>query len=240
MMEMEGWKPPHAGVESAGYRESCQGHLLSSEEQIKMGARRFLISTSFRGAQANYGAQIAHLRISRFPGPSPSDHTGMNERGIEAQMTKLTAKAAGTFADCARRRFHDDGRIDEKSIEPAEPTSMPEVGCDGVHRAWGFLGEAPKLDANEAEAGLRSASSSAREKHMQIIVGIFRAGLCHHAVAGESRRLDAGPPAGVNDRARRRTCANRRPDYWLFSSRRRKAVGDGHSPGLLQDYPVDP
>src|SRR5881227_2267296 len=45
-------------------------------------------------------------------------------------MTKLTAKAAGTFA-IAPTPFHDDGRIDEKSIDRLTDF-YAEVGCDGV------------------------------------------------------------------------------------------------------------
>src|SRR5205085_1107717 len=63
-------------------------------------------------------------------------------------MTKLTAEAAGTFA-IAPTPFHDDGRIDEKSIDRLTDF-YAEVGCDGV-TVLGILGEAPKLDAAEAE-----------------------------------------------------------------------------------------
>ena len=45
-------------------------------------------------------------------------------------MTKLTAQAAGTFA-IAPTPFHDDGRIDEKSIDRLTDF-YAEVGCDGV------------------------------------------------------------------------------------------------------------
>ena len=63
-------------------------------------------------------------------------------------MTKLTAQAAGTFA-IAPTPFHDDGRIDETSIDRLTDF-YAEVGCDGV-TVLGILGEAPKLDAAEAE-----------------------------------------------------------------------------------------
>src|ERR1700731_1955586 len=59
-------------------------------------------------------------------------------------MTKLTPKAAGTFA-IAPTPFHDDGRIDEKSIDRLTDF-YAEVGCEGV-TVLGILGEAPKLDA---------------------------------------------------------------------------------------------
>jgi 4-hydroxy-tetrahydrodipicolinate synthase len=63
-------------------------------------------------------------------------------------MTKLTGKAAGTFA-IAPTPFHDDGRIDEKSVDRLTDF-YAEVGCDGV-TVLGILGEAPKLDGSEAE-----------------------------------------------------------------------------------------
>jgi len=45
-------------------------------------------------------------------------------------MTKLTAEAKGTFA-IAPTPFHDDGRIDERSIDRLTDF-YAEVGCDGV------------------------------------------------------------------------------------------------------------
>ena len=60
---------------------------------------------------------------------------------------KLTADAKGTFA-IAPTPFHDDGRIDERSIDRLTDF-YEEVGCDGV-TVLGILGEAPKLDAAEA------------------------------------------------------------------------------------------
>ena len=54
-------------------------------------------------------------------------------------MTKLTAQAAGTFA-IAPTPFHDDGRIDEKSIDRLTDF-YTEVGCEGV-TVLGILGEA--------------------------------------------------------------------------------------------------
>ena len=50
---------------------------------------------------------------------------------------KLTHRAAGTFA-IAPTPFHDDGRIDEKSIDRLTDF-YAEVGCDGV-TVLGILG----------------------------------------------------------------------------------------------------
>ena len=60
----------------------------------------------------------------------------------------LSAAANGVFA-IAPTPFHDDGRIDEASIDRLTDF-YGEVGCDGV-TVLGILGEAPKLDAAEAE-----------------------------------------------------------------------------------------
>src|ERR1700747_900909 len=86
-------------------------------------------------------------------------------------MTKLTAKAAGTFA-IAPTPFHDDGRIDERSIDRLTDF-YAEVGCEGV-TVLGILGEAPKLDADEAEqVAIRFVK---RAKNMQVIVGVSAPG----------------------------------------------------------------
>src|SRR3954452_435234 len=97
-------------------------------------------------------------------GPAPAGASRNDERNRHS-MTKLTAQAAGTFA-IAPTPFHDDGRIDEKSIDRLTDF-YAEVGCDGV-TVLGILGEAPKLDAAEAEqVAIRSFK---RAKNMQIIV----------------------------------------------------------------------
>src|SRR5439155_1386469 len=67
-------------------------------------------------------------------------------------MTKLTAQAAGTFA-IAPTPFHDDGRIDEKSIDRLTDF-YAEVGCDGV-TVLGILGEALKLNVVFTPAVIR-------------------------------------------------------------------------------------
>ena len=86
-------------------------------------------------------------------------------------MTKLTHHAAGTFA-IAPTPFHDDGRIDEKSIDRLTDF-YAEVGCDGV-TVLGILGEAPKLEGSEAEAVAKRFINRAGK--MQVIVGISAPG----------------------------------------------------------------
>ncbi len=103
---------------------------------------------------------------------------------------KLTAQAAGTFA-IAPTPFHDDGRIDEKSIDRLTDF-YAEVGCDGV-TVLGILGEAPKLDASEAEqVAVRFVK---RAKNMQIIVGVSAPGFASMRSLAKAS-MDAGA-AGV-------------------------------------------
>ena len=101
-------------------------------------------------------------------------------------MTKLTVQAAGTFA-IAPTPFHDDGRIDEASIDRLTDF-YTEVGCDGV-TVLGILGEAPKLDAAEAEqVALRFVK---RAKKLQVIVGVSAPGFATmRSLARQS--MDAG------------------------------------------------
>jgi hypothetical protein len=40
MMEMDGWKPPHTGWKAQDIADHAK-EIFFSEEQIKMGARRF-------------------------------------------------------------------------------------------------------------------------------------------------------------------------------------------------------
>ena len=62
---------------------------------------------------------------------------------------KLTPQAAGTFA-IAPTPFHDDGRLDDASIDRLTDF-YAETGCDGI-TVLGIMGEAHKLEAAEAEA----------------------------------------------------------------------------------------
>src|SRR5260370_3727948 len=86
-------------------------------------------------------------------------------------MTKITNKAAGIFR-IAPTPVHDDGRIDDKSIDRLTDF-YAEVGCDGV-TVLGILGEAPKLDGSEAEEVAKRFVK--RAKNMQIIVGVSAPG----------------------------------------------------------------
>jgi 4-hydroxy-tetrahydrodipicolinate synthase len=147
-------------------------------------------------------------------------------------MTKLTAKAAGTYA-IAPTPFHDDGRIDERSIDRLTDF-YAEVGCDGV-TVLGILGEAPKLDAAEAEQVairfVKRAKTSA--KNMQIIVGVSAPGFATMRSLAKAS-MDAGaagvmiaPPPSL-----------RTDDQIIgYFKQAQEAIGDD-IPWVLQDYPL--
>src|SRR4051794_41870237 len=104
---------------------------------------------------------------------------------------KLTADAKGTFA-IAPTPFHDDGRIDERSIDRLTDF-YEEVGCDGV-TVLGILGEAPKLDAAEAEqVAVRFVK---RAKKMQVIVGVSAPGFATMRSLAKAS-MEAGAAGGV-------------------------------------------
>src|ERR1700709_499558 len=143
-------------------------------------------------------------------------------------MTKLTAAAAGTFA-IAPTPFHAAGRIDEKSIDRLTDF-YAEVGCDGV-TVLGILGEAPKLDAAEAEqVAIRFVK---RAKNMQIIVVVSAPGLATMRSLARAS-MDAGaagvmiaPPPHL-----------RTDDQIIgYFKQAQEAIGDD-IPWVLQDYPL--
>src|ERR1700739_4757537 len=143
-------------------------------------------------------------------------------------MTKLTAQAAGTFA-IAPTPFPDDGRIGQKSSDKLTDF-YAEVGCDGV-TVLGILGEAPKLDAAEAEqVAVRFVK---RAKNMQVIVGVSAPGFASiRSLARAS--MDAGaagvmiaPPPYL-----------RTDDQIIgYFKQAQEAIGDD-IPWVLQDYPL--
>ena len=125
-------------------------------------------------------------------------------------MTKLTHEAKGTFA-IAPTPFHDDGRIDEKSIDRLTDF-YGEIGCDGI-TVLGIMGEAPKLEGAEAEEVAKRFVK--RAKNMQIIVGVSAPGFA--AMRSLARAsMDAGA-AGVMI-APPPHSAHRRPDHRLFQA----------------------
>lgn len=141
---------------------------------------------------------------------------------------KLTPDAAGTFA-IAPTPFHEDGRIDDASIDRLTDF-YAEVGCEGI-TVLGILGEAPKLDAAEAQAV--ATRFVKRAKTLQVIVGVSAPGFATmRALARAS--TDAGaagvmiaPPPSL------------RTDEQIIGYFRQaaEAIGDD-IPWCLQDYPL--
>ena len=143
-------------------------------------------------------------------------------------MTKLTAKATGTFA-IAPTPFHEDGRIDEKSIDRLTDF-YAEVGCDGV-TVLGILGEAPKMDS--AEAQQVATHFIKRAKTMQIIVGVSAPGFAtmrslalKSMDAGAAGVMIAPPPSLRTD-----------DQIVNYFKQAEEAIGDD-IPWVLQDYPL--
>ena len=205
MMEKPGWKPPHAGWKAEDIVEHAK-EIFFSEEEIKM-ARAEILNASFRDAQ-HPGIRIPGLVRTR---------PGMTEDETEARMTKLTHKAAGTFA-IAPTPFHDDGRIDEKSIDRLTDF-YAEVGCDGV-TVLGILGEAPKLEASEAEQVAKRFVKRA-EQHADHRRR-FRARICRDALAGA--RLDGCGRSRRDDRAAAELCAPTTRSSAISSRRWRRSA----------------
>ncbi|WP_420133728.1 dihydrodipicolinate synthase family protein [Rhodopseudomonas sp.] len=141
---------------------------------------------------------------------------------------KLTPDAAGTFA-IAPTPFHDDGRIDEASIDRLTDF-YAEVGCEGM-TVLGILGEAPKLDAAEAQAV--ATRFVKRAKTLQVIVGVSAPGFATmRALARASMEAGAAgvmiaPPPSL------------RTDEQITGYFRQavEAIGDD-IPWVLQDYPL--
>lgn len=141
---------------------------------------------------------------------------------------KLTADAKGAFA-IAPTPFHEDGRIDERSIDRLTDF-YEEVGCDGV-TVLGILGEAPKLDAAEAEqVAVRFIK---RAKTMQVIVGVSAPGFATMRSLAKAA-MDAGaagvmiaPPPTL------------RTDDQIVGYFKQAAEAIGPDvPWVLQDYPL--
>src|SRR6201988_37770 len=143
-------------------------------------------------------------------------------------MTKLTAKAKGTYA-IAPTPFDDDGRIDERSTDRLNDF-YATVGCEGV-TVVGIFGEAPKLDAAEAEqVAIRFVK---RAKTMQVIVGVSAPGFASMRSLAKAS-MDAGaagvmiaPPPSL------------RTDDQItgYFKQAQEAIGDD-IPWVLQDYPL--
>jgi len=141
---------------------------------------------------------------------------------------RLTAEAKGIFA-IAPTPFHDDGRIDEASIDRLTDF-YEQVGCDGV-TVLGILGEAPKLDA--AEATQVAVRFIKRAKKMQAVVGVSAPGFAAMCALAQAS-MDAGaagvmiaPPPSL------------RTDDQIIGYFKQAAEAIGPDvPWVLQDYPL--
>ena len=84
---------------------------------------------------------------------------------------KISSQTSGVFA-IAPTPFLPDGTVDERSIDRMV-AFYEEAGCDGI-TILGIMGEAPKLEAEEALAIVRRVIGRTR---LPVIVGVSAAGL---------------------------------------------------------------
>src|SRR5688500_16634534 len=140
----------------------------------------------------------------------------------------LTHEATGTFA-IAPTPFHEDGRIDEASIDRLADFYRA-AGCNGI-TVLGILGEAPKLDGQEAVDVARCFVRSAKD--LQIIVGVSAPGfaamrsLARSVMdAGAAGVMIAPPPHLRTD-----------DQITTYFKQAVEAIG-ADIPWVLQDYPL--
>jgi len=140
----------------------------------------------------------------------------------------LTHEATGTFA-IAPTPFHEDGRIDMGSIDRLADFYR-NAGCNGI-TVLGILGEAPKLDGQEAvDVATRFVRAA---KDMQIIVGVSAPGFAAMRSLARSV-MDAGA-AGVMIAP----VPSLRTDDQITTYFRQAVEAIGTDmPWVLQDYPL--
>lgn len=139
----------------------------------------------------------------------------------------LDETARGVYA-IAPTPFHDDGRIDTSSIDRMSDFYR-QAGCDGI-TVLGIMGEAPKLDQDEAAA---VASQVIRRAKMPVIVGVSAPGFAAMRTLARAA-LDAGaagvmiaPPSSL------------RTDDQIVTYYRQAAEAIGtDAPFVIQDYPL--
>jgi 4-hydroxy-tetrahydrodipicolinate synthase len=144
------------------------------------------------------------------------------------QDLALTHEASGTFA-IAPTPFHEDGRIDDASIDRLTDF-YGEVGCSGI-TVLGIMGEAPKLDGQEAVSV--ATRFIRRAKAMSIVVGVSAPGFAAMRSLARSA-MDAGA-AGVMIAPP----PHLRTDDQIvgYFKQAVEAIGDD-IPWVLQDYPL--
>src|SRR5579864_1736543 len=141
---------------------------------------------------------------------------------------KLTHEAQGTFA-IAPTPFHSDGRIDETSIDRMTDF-YGTSGCTGI-TMLGIMGEAPKLDHQEAIAVATRVIR--RAKNLSIVVGVSAPGFaamrslaCATMDAGAAGVMIAPPPSLRSD-----------DQIVAYFRQAVDAIGPD-VPWVLQDYPL--
>jgi 4-hydroxy-tetrahydrodipicolinate synthase len=140
----------------------------------------------------------------------------------------LTNKASGTFA-IAPTPFHPDGRIDTHSIDTM-CDFYTKAGCSGI-TVLGIMGEAPKLEPNEALETARQVIR--RAKDLQVIVGVSAPGFAAMRSLAKSA-MDAGA-AGVMIAP----VPSLRTDDQITGYFRQAIEAIGPDiPWVLQDYPL--
>jgi 4-hydroxy-tetrahydrodipicolinate synthase len=140
----------------------------------------------------------------------------------------LSHEASRTFA-IAPTPFHEDGRIDDASIDRLTDFYR-DAGCNGI-TVLGIMGEAPKLDGQEAaDVATRFIR---RAKEMQIIVGVSAPGFAGMRTlarsvmdAGAAGVMIAPPPHLRTD-----------DQITTYFKQAVEAIG-ADIPWVLQDYPL--
>ncbi|MGO4705908.1 dihydrodipicolinate synthase family protein [Microvirga sp. 2MCAF38] len=140
---------------------------------------------------------------------------------------KLTPEANGVYA-IAPTPFNADGSVDETSLDRMTDF-YAEAGCTGI-TVLGIMGEAPKLDAEEA---LKIATRVIRRSKIPIVIGVSAPGFA--AMKSLTHQVMAAGAAGVMIAP---TPSLRTDDQIVAYFRQAvEAIGEG-VPWVLQDYPL--
>jgi 4-hydroxy-tetrahydrodipicolinate synthase len=140
----------------------------------------------------------------------------------------LDTSAAGVYA-IAPTPFHEDGRVDERSIDRMTDFYR-EAGCTGI-TVLGIMGEAPKLD--QAEAVAVATQVIRRAADMPVIVGVSSPGFAGMRSLARAA-MDAGA-AGVMIAP----VPSLRTDDQIVGYFRQAVEAIGPDvPWVLQDYPL--
>ena len=143
-------------------------------------------------------------------------------------MPRLDETAKGVFV-IAPTPFREDGALDEASAERMTDAFL-EAGASGL-TLLGVMGEAPKLDAEEAQ---RFVSLVLRhvDGRVPVVVGVSAPGFAAMRVLARSS-MDAGA-AGVMIAPQ----TGLRGDDAVLSYMAGAAAAVGDAPWVLQDYPL--